>query len=171
MKFYTLKRDGGQPVSQNKNGCELDFYRGLLHKSRTAKKENGNSSSGVWDGHLTGFVALCVCAHMLASQSVKLYSSYSLIMSGGASSLARFVVVRYLCCFFFLFFFTAFPLRREISIDHSVCLRWCWKEGSRIWSVKWSNFLYHKGRDMDGGRGNRQRSEKWTGEDEMRNVR
>ena len=39
MKFNTLKRDGGQPVSQNKNGCKLDFYRGLLHKSRTERKQ------------------------------------------------------------------------------------------------------------------------------------
>ena len=39
MKIKTFKRDGGQPGRQNKKRCKLGLFRGLLHKSRTERKQ------------------------------------------------------------------------------------------------------------------------------------
>lgn len=57
MKFFSLKWNRGQPVSQ-KERCKLDLMGGdhCINKNKT--------NSWVWDGHLTGFarcVTLCVC--------------------------------------------------------------------------------------------------------------
>lgn len=68
MKFFSLKWNRGQPVSQ-KERCKLDLMEGggghCINKNKT--------NSWVWDGHLTGFarcVWLCVfAANLPASQS------------------------------------------------------------------------------------------------------
>lgn len=109
MKFYTLKRNWGQPVSQKK-ACKLD----LTGDCCINQAEKNKFWSVRWTSDKVcecACVTTCVCVHMLASQSPfkpplpthtprHIHTqTQSLIMWGGADCLARFVVVRYLWFF------------------------------------------------------------------------
>ncbi len=123
MKFYSLERNTGQPVSR-RSGCELDLSVDCCI--------NQAGKSVRWTSY----------AWLLAS-----LQTLSPIMWGCTDCWPSLLWSE------FVILFCSFHLRREISIDHKVCLYVILEEGS---SNETSSVLL--GWDMDGGRGNRWRS-------------
>lgn len=116
MKFYTLKRNWGQPVSQ-KNGCELD----LTGDCCINQQKKINSEAG--DGRLTGCVCVWLCVFLCA------YAWLSVSLQ----TLRWFVVVRY------LWFFCGLS-SEERNKHRPQCLSVC-ERGSCIWSAHKTTFV------------------------------